>query len=320
MKLSVFPDGAPPFLTIWYRRLLAAFRALPCHTDSIDAADVIVPAFDVACETNWPYYGEPHRAFIHGNFATYNQQLVPTVAAYLDRFRRKRVLIIDMNPFSPLLKIFGGRDNVIFGLASADRSSVRSGIDFGVPAFPLYARNQGVSLQERTLLASFVGFNSHPVRQGLRALDNGKDIFVRVFERRGYVGSVSIEETAATSAAVADFDRLACTSVFSFVPRGDALFSYRLLEVMRCGSIPVILSDGWLLPFADRIDWSRCALVVHEADVGDLDATLRAMPAAEIERRRQGVVSTYEACLSGFRQVAAACADTIARHLAMALA
>ena len=33
--------------------------------------------------------------------------------------------------------------------------------------------------------------------------------------------------------------------MFAFVPRGDALFSYRLLEVMARGAIPVILSDGW---------------------------------------------------------------------------
>lgn len=320
MKLCIYPEGEPPFQTRWYRRLLAAFKALPCHTDVVAEADVIVPAFDVACETNWPYYGEPQRAFVHGSFATYQRQVVPTVAAYLDRFRTRAVLLIDMNPFSPLLKAFGKRRNALFGFASADRRLVRPGIDFGVPAFPLYAGDAAPAGGVRPLLASFIGYNSHPVRARLRALDDGKEIIVRLAERRGYVGCVSIDETAGTSAAVADFDRLARASVFSFVPRGDALFSYRLLEVMRCGSIPVILSDGWLLPFADLIDWSTCAVVAAEADAGGLAATLRAMPAAEIARRQAAVAAAYRTHLAGFEEVARTCAAITARQLAAVLA
>jgi hypothetical protein len=287
---------------------------LPCHTDALADADVIVPALDVAAETNWPYYGEPGRAFVRGDLATYAREVVPTIAAYLDRFCARRVLIVDMNPFSSLPKLFGNRDNAIFALASADRAAVRAGVDFGMPAFPLYSRG-GPTETARPVLASFVGYNSHPVRERLRALDDGRDIVVRVCDRRGYVGSVSIDETAASSTAVRDFDRLAASSVFSFVPRGDALFSYRLLEVMRCGSIPVILSDGWLLPFAEIIEWSSCALVVPEAEVAALPGMLRAMPPAEVRWRQDAVARAYATHLADFPQVAAACAQSVALAL-----
>ena len=43
---------------------------------------------------------------------------------------------------------------------------------------------------------------------------------------------------------------------FGFVPRGDAIFSYRLLETMSFGVIPVIIADGWALPFGEHLlDW-----------------------------------------------------------------
>jgi hypothetical protein len=43
-----------------------------------------------------------------------------------------------------------------------------------------------------------------------------------------------------------------------------------LFEALRLGIAPIIVSDAWL-PCAGP-DWSRCAIVVKERDVGRLDA------------------------------------------------
>jgi hypothetical protein len=52
--------------------------------------------------------------------------------------------------------------------------------------------------------------------------------------------------------------------IFAFVPRGDCLFSYRFLEVISFGCIPIVLADGWILPFDRIIRWDGQALHLPE--------------------------------------------------------
>ncbi len=44
---------------------------------------------------------------------------------------------------------------------------------------------------------------------------------------------------------------------------------------MSFGCIPVVLSDGWVLPFDRSIEWSQAAVVVPEACAAHTPALLR---------------------------------------------
>jgi hypothetical protein len=277
--------------TVFYDRFKDAVRRNAAFRDA--GADLLIPAEDTANETNWPRYGNPESAYLRGSRPDLSNEgiffrYMDRVARYAHDHADNRVLIVNMHPFVRLPMTFKPLTNVLIAdgsLANFERALNPRTIS--MPALPFVRNAAGETY--RDILASFQGASSHPVRRALARLHDGRDFVIKLVEPAAYAGRIDKEVGATDS----DYEALLDRSVFAFVPRGDALFSYRLLETMARGAIPVILSDGWVLPFDRLVNWTSCSLSFHHEAVHRIPETLRAFTADEIVRLQTNLRDTY---------------------------
>ena len=57
-------------------------------------------------------------------------------------------------------------------------------------------------------------------------------------------------------------------SAYVLVPAGHGRWSYRLSETIKACSIPVIITDGFVPPYEDLIDWNNFAVMLPENITG----------------------------------------------------
>jgi len=67
---------------------------------------------------------------------------------------------------------------------------------------------------------------------------------------------------------------LMMSSTFALCPRGFGNTSFRLIEAIEYGAIPVYISDVYSFPFEDVIDWNKCCIKVPESQLGNLHSVL----------------------------------------------
>ncbi|XP_033925185.1 exostosin-like 1 isoform X3 [Melopsittacus undulatus] len=169
----------------------------------------------------------------------------------------------------------------ILAKASFYTESFRPGFDISIPLFPKDHPQRGgergwlyqdsVPPKKKYLLVFkgkryLTGIGSG-TRNALHHIHNGKDIislttckhgkdWERHKDTRCDKDNVNYEKF--------DYQELLHNSTFCIVPRGRRLGSFRFLEALQAACIPVLLSDGWELPFAEAIDWGKAAVVGNE--------------------------------------------------------
>jgi hypothetical protein len=266
-------------LTTWTRTMLSALSGIESRVDDINRAAFIVPAQETALECNWPLYGKPDKNFVDPE-ATFQMCLrESTPLNLLEKLVDKlppgdaKLLVFTMVPR------FHGRldetydynigenplgDRVIVIGNSFHEQAYRKGHDISFPVMPVvqFYPPPIDCTREQKYLATFKGVASSKVRADLGnhyGLDDTEVVLKmqRTVDANHGVDQTSYVSSTQDSPKVAQYADLMLNTSFALCPRGDALFSYRFTEALSAGAIPVVLADGWVLPFSEILDVSE---------------------------------------------------------------
>jgi Exostosin family len=214
-------------------------------------------------------------------------------------------------------KDYGSFSKLIVGHLSAHKNDVHPR-DFGLPPWPV----KTVSLtsrqiqdihtcqnRSRTLLFSFKG-------RGRIPFPEFSDYFEPLHQKQNVYASFSfdhyftsqqknawdgyiLENTPPENQTKEDYYRLLTLSDFAGAPRGDCLYSVRFSEILSSGAIPVLYSDGWVLPYnRDVVDWNELAVVLPQHRVNETLRVLQDMPDDIRCKMRQKGLQFFQTYLS----------------------
>jgi hypothetical protein len=116
-----------------------------------------------------------------------------------------------------------------------------------------------VPLETRDHLCSFVGTKNNEIRRNIYSTDNVFSIDARLKQYK--------------------YQEIIANSVFTLAPRGINVSSYRICEALRLGSVPVYISDKFILPEM----FEKYGLSVKIEDYDNLTGILENIPSDKIQ-------------------------------------
>jgi len=124
-------------------------------------------------------------------------------------------------------------------------------------------------------LANFVGSNTHPIRESVKTLIGGDGYFI-TFERQDIETYCSVMHE----------------SIFTLCYRGYGLNSFRIAEAVQFNSIPVYISDEFIIP--PWVDFESFGVLIKSEDAYRIDEILKEIPTEAIIRKQDRLSEAYE--------------------------
>jgi glycosyltransferase involved in cell wall biosynthesis len=138
--------------------------------------------------------------------------------------------------------------------------------------------------KEKTILASFVGSETHDVRNKMiEAVKDESDFYIAT---KGWEQEIKIDQFT-------DFVESSLKSKFVLCPRGYGATSFRLYEAMQLGAVPVYVSDRFWLPWTHELNWHEFCVIVPVDDVQNLPQILRSIDDETHEKMQRKIKEIY---------------------------
>ncbi|XP_065212727.1 exostosin-1-like [Planococcus citri] len=208
----------------------------------------------------------------------------------------------------------------ILAKASMSVTTMRPGFDISIPLFPKThpkrGREQGAMkenkfpVNKKYLLAfkgkRYVHGIGSDTRNSLHHLHNDKDVIMLTTCQHGKYWEKWKDERCDEDNALYskyDYQLLLLNSSFCLIPRGRRLGTFRFLEALQAGCIPVLLSNGWALPFEEVIDWSKAAILANEQLLYELPDIVRSISESKAFIFRQQTQILWEQYFSSIEKI-----------------
>ncbi len=169
-------------------------------------------------------------------------------------------------------------DAILVRTAFVDHT-FRRGFDIQLLLFAfrdMHEQAKSHPILQRTVLASFQGRVTWPVRAAVYELNNGDDVI------------------ATQRATGTEFEKLMLNTKFALMPRGLGSHMHRLMEALTAGCIPVIISDGYVWPMEDRINWKSISFRFAESEVDKIVPFIRTIPDHVIQMMHDNIMRSYD--------------------------
>lgn len=143
---------------------------------------------------------------------------------------------------------------------------------------------------EKDIFASFVGGLQHPhlpidhIRGG-RLIELRKKVSEKVL-------ILSPEEAVKKFEGIKTYSDVISRSIFTLCPAGYGRWSFRFTEAILNKSIPVLISDDYILPMSDKIDWDNLIVRIPESELMDTEKILSSISPEKLKAMLTNISSS----------------------------
>jgi glucuronyl/N-acetylglucosaminyl transferase EXT1 len=275
-----------------------AFLQHPNRTKNPEHADIFIVSFTLNC-----------LSFVGFNIKEIRDKLLK-----LSYLNLKPHVVFDFTDLSKSIYDDINKTNLFICKSAFSKKYYKKNEDFhiSIPQFPRYCFNNfNIPRNFKNKLLSFKGHprnSTNIIRTKLFNMNDNKEIYTKTFSNNPDDFEFKIDNENMKMKIIPSNDEnsylnLLFNSRFSILPRGNGVaLSYRHIESMNVGCIPVIISDQYILPFSEIIDWDSCSIRVKEYEV---DNILRIVK-NNIHREhvlKQNVSNIYNKYLSSTNQI-----------------
>ena len=165
-------------------------------------------------------------------------------------------------------------DGILVDVSGIDLLQFNMSKNIGVPIPLLCMEHSYVHTQDKSILASFIGSHTHPIREHIFKISNAEY----------YISDEQHD--------INRYCKILANSIFGLCPRGYGLASFRATECMQYGTIPVYISDEFIIPFG--VDFEGYGVLIKEEDAHRIEEILSNFTMLQIIEKQNNIKKYYE--------------------------